>query len=1484
MKNNKKGKSSRSYLSKGTIELFELNKVGNDWIVLNEPTTFYIEEIEKENNKKAIGASAVCYQARRNVGDQSGYRGRLKEVYPQDLDLSRIHSLLVANANNAYQTFKEECEHTRDTYSHILEKRNDNQGEVLNNFIPKFQFYVGKIKQSELYQNNMYSDVDEENNVITGMYIWYENDYFGITYQNYIENCHKKNNKYYLRDLSNIVKVIHTLTERVATLHKLGYVHMDIKPSNFLVAYIDKSNNVINPNQISLFDFDSLQIKGSLMEGKTIRYSEDYLSSSYFEQNKVIDVSADFYAIAQTLAYSFLNETLKYEIDMFNRNASIKKALMNSLLLRKSGIIDDYKNNKPSDKTKFMQLLIEIIEKCMDPQQHYRYQYIDHLLNDLRQLTILAEKIYQDKIVLEYSSEKSDDAKAIIQAMLFNYPIYNYMNESRFIDYVLVGFGNYCQTFIKVAMELSQMIYPHIRDEYTYCIPRFRIFSKDQKDFYTFLDENPSIRDFVMVNGKTPNKVDRSDILAVIDFIEINEINYENINKVINDIKVTIEKDRREIHESENDFDLAFPFEPNIYFTSLGNNKINQDVITMMEKKLANKEKSNQIFYFSKEVNHEDRSRYKVIKPIYFGYHLTSEDDELMNKLKRMGFNAHLIWDKKIIRSIHDEYESFIKDEYSFASSLANALGIKYKLHSIGIDSVDLDQAALEFESKINVNEMDSNEQAKRKNYIFRRLVACEHRRWLVEKICCGWHDLRNADGEIEFDIGYHQDKKAKRHICLERSSADIILSDLDGKPILEKWKKLKTNDQLDMISFKYREAAIKRLNSCGVIDFSLIDDQMYEASDDLRRMHQQYMYCVNHLKHMGVSYAYLYPIYYDNFKKAIEASDASNKELLLVALKRIDEQVKVFVDVNKYEDFKANDIKLIRQIPFILTYRHDLKYATSLMIDHKNDIFANVATLSWLQPMQATYYYELNGNNAKELKLTSIMNALKGMSAYLKERKIKSKVNVELLLTNVHVLPLVCDEFASLKKDECNFDIRLTLFDPKCDLEALNMDLKGLKVEVNHDEMIYQAVCNQLKDQVYYQMRNDTISKFVKYLDFKQEIKMFEYDSENDRLLSGESFLRFIPNKAYLRVFDAYRISNAYEIKVQPPEHYYEYEMLWNLYQSHKGAYKRLCEKLKIGSSKVDRNYQFDTTKLEKQTLKNYTIILPNFTHLSVKYILNQMKMYDFIQSFEILFNQQSTYKVNIVHYDDTNGKIKVNNFLDHIFKDIYLLANSEDVKVEVVERMFKVLIETTRGCIEGASIAFDVSKGIHCNLQDVITDKDELYVFEQLFEQNILIDRRIEAGFVVEQGVMKQKSVIYFDYISKEMKHILNKSGLILEYYIYYKVKELDYFDDIVSSEVLWTDYKLKNEFDAVLTKGNRMMFVECKLTSNSAEYYHKLKALMDQLGVNCCGVVVVDDNSKESYEQRGLYFDIHTVNSSDLNNIDIKLMEIMEKERMK
>jgi hypothetical protein len=164
-------------------------------------------------------------------------------------------------------------------------------------------------------------------------------------------------------------------------------------------------------------------------------------------------------------------------------------------------------------------------------------------------------------------------------------------------------------------------------------------------------------------------------------------------------------------------------------------------------------------------------------------------------------------------------------------------------------------------------------------------------------------------------------------------------------------------------------------------------------------------------------------------------------------------------------------------------------------------------------------------------------------------------------------------------------------------------------------------------------------------------------------------------------------------------------------------------------------------------------------------------------------------------------------------------------------------------------------------------------------------------DKGYIINLKE-NENNTVDFTYATRQIKELLTTAGKMLEVYTYHKAKETGRFDDVVSSfEIEWEDEpQIKNEFDCIVTKGFRTLFIECKARPEiDQDYYFKIASLVSKFGVNARAVLIADTQEKSYYDsaavndmqrQRGGMMGVITVWKKDeIGNIGETLLRIID-----
>lgn len=202
------------------------------------------------------GATCIVYEAER-IGAIRSPRCRIKECYPLHTQTERIGNdiswCVPSERDKAYQRM-------RKAHNLMVSLRND---ETVGNHIPTTELFEGNGTLYSVMEIN-HAKVDTINQI---------------------------------SHIYDLLEVIRVLTEIVSCIHEKGYLHLDLKPENFLVR--------LDPSvAIWLFDVDSFEEIISIREERVhgISYSKGYAPPEQQSADlKQISEKADIYAIGAIL-------------------------------------------------------------------------------------------------------------------------------------------------------------------------------------------------------------------------------------------------------------------------------------------------------------------------------------------------------------------------------------------------------------------------------------------------------------------------------------------------------------------------------------------------------------------------------------------------------------------------------------------------------------------------------------------------------------------------------------------------------------------------------------------------------------------------------------------------------------------------------------------------------------------------------------------------------------------------------------------------------------------------------------------------------------------------------------------------------------------------------------------------------------------------------------------------------------------------------
>ncbi len=1355
----------------------------------------------KINRVVGEGGSCVCYDATL-IGEKK--TGRLKEFYPQECLKKEAAFLL-----------------QRDEQNHIvaLEETKEAFLSARTEFVASYQLLRNVIEKNKNNSDftsfipdfSIYYACDLEGNIIEGStaYIWTAPENLTI-FEKYIDDVHKHPNTYPEHKLFTILKSMLTLTECIKILHENGLLHLDIKPGNF---GIPKRKGKLLTDSITLFDVNSIY---SLKSTFTTEYGTEGFSAPEIANGQA-DNTSDIYSIGCTL-FSALVASDEIETTGYSKQYYTKIAQ----LIDSSKLISASETNS---NVFLKHELTSILKKCLAESQSKRYQSCVDLVKDLESaLAYLYPAEINSKlpigkqlVVLENELDKKQGVDSYLRFMyhLYKKPLYECVpDDSETLDVLIVGFGNYGQRFLDCCLQVGQILGKKLNVQ---VVSNDSAEGKRDKDIY--LAARPALGDFF--------SIDETYCKDVYGSIAFNSKEF---------VRGNLKKNKEIATEIVSEYNKG-----HYVFVALGDDSLNKGVAHAIALAVKGIHECSVNFVYGGE--HISGKTYG--NPIYMADDITSES--LYQDLERMAFNAHLVWESGLNIDLAKSRAKF-KEPYYYNASFSNVISIKYKLYSFGITLDNLTDAATQYYRKVVTPS----------KHIKNELIALEHRRWVCEKICSGWVCNRDLESCI---TGEPNDKKAKRHVCLLRSTAISPLQTANWS--LTKWDTagkgdLSELDDLDRMSVKlhqtYKNAADRLRRESTLLDSSMLQlRSIMKKSDLVSIAFSEWYSCLSLLWNGNDNPAREY----DKLKKVLlESLEALNEEDSSTAkalIKLIDSRFAIILKSMRYTDYKNYDADLVNYIPFILTHKKDTRLVIPFSCGSNTEMFANVAAATIVNPSQITYLYHVNKTSETE----TIGDAIEYVLNYFDEKTISSKINFVITHRRDEKIRKAVEQ------------IKVRFFDNMSDPRIK----KVIILEPEDDSCIIQCIYDVLDTKFQFDAaeQNETpLSYLLLGAGFYSKYPHYQFDMNTRKFYGtvGCEFLKFIKAEQYLKISDMFASKNSKGYLESPAAFYNDYENLWTkAYRKKEFIWKKMCGLLEAYHKSEDKILTINTeVAKDKSSYVKYRFLVPASAYDGVKKIISAMMEANiFSKESEVFFYTTDSCEVNIYAPEAIAAKLK------GLMADPYVLSQPDNI--ECIKTPYSV------------SIVFD-----YLTVQNIDLRGAGKHI-ERIKEMLRLLEK--EFSFIIgytESGDDNQ--LISFTYATKRIKKLLTNAGNILEIYVYHKCLKSDLFDDVATSyEISWDGTPIKSEFDIILTKGFAGLLVEAKATEDiEQDYYFKLSCLAKQFGTNCKPVLIADtvekwfnDNSEnEIQRQRGNMLDVITISDyQEIDAIDITLARLLNVE---
>lgn len=1357
--------------------------LNGDTIVLNKINMSTGQTLSNEGDEFTVlsrvgeGGSSVCYEAR---CESDGAHGRLKEFYPIDLPEEKAYFSVERGQNNqltaaletdgtlkAFETARSDF---KEAYCALAGAKNREFGAVLNNYIPPFELYEG---------------LGQSGSGLKSIYVWTRHDKQVMPFDRYIEILRDdlKLNKNPEKHLFNVLNALLTLSKCIRALHTADLVHLDIKPSNFGIHTDEKGQ--VDSSSISLYDVNTIFSAGDSFTRTAGTFGFRAPEVEFGRGG----TRSDIYSIGATLFYAL---TAADSFDGVYRDeyyGRIDTLVSNSKLITAS---DKNSNSGLHD------ILVKILKNCLAHHPDKRYKACSYLVDDLalarafilpyearEALTELGQEIKIVNIEEHLDSEIESGALGAIQRLLFERPLYTAVVDG-VVRVLVLGAGTYAQKFIDTAFAAAQI--KDLRLQIT------AVSQGKEADKQRYLNSRPAFERFFTVDSIPPEGTSLGEISFVSTSKGRRERSFSRDDDAVNQAIIS---DIRNSHD-------AFSY----VFIALGEDGLNYRLAEECLKcdgLLAENCSVNFVWYGEKR-------DLAAGTPVFVNDVITESPE--YGDLKRMAFNCHCLWNDSLNVDLKKLKAEF-KNRYNFHSSLSNALSIKYKLHSVGIDDIS-DRCAA---ARAFCRFIEENREAEQ------QLSMYEHRRWLVCNICEGWDTLSDLSA-LTNDT---RDRKKRLHPCIVESHAERRLQTAEWQADSHaKWDtatdaELMELDGLDRASVlmhrHFKNVAEKAIRlSQYKTDVEQIRYALHGHTEALKAF-ELFVDCLDGIANGKKRQVRLYDFYNAEFKAQVKKLPTSVAQSIKNNFEALEETFYPVLQSLKYTDYKQHDRKLVEGIPFILTYSDSIGLVQTL--EHgehggvkENKWFDRIAPIIAVDPRSVILVAELEGQDDSDMLTDGLRYMVKAADA----RNLQTRFDV-LLLNNG-----LFDETAELR-------FKLKQLSPRFgNIEFADSDDGEFLREYFAEKSRKDTLCalRKAKGGIFEKLLSAGVDKLL---------PTFEFDSYNGRFETDErcDHLKYIDRHQCLKPSDMPHVAASDSIGAGLGA---ELRLMGEI--SNTECWHYLCNSLKEHTENTDTVLEFPVSLGSVKA----DVFVPTALKEKVEKLLEDIKeaVPTAVDSYKITSHTASVVRLTICGNEGLINGLKNLSFKQYLLNDVPSL---------------RVIADRNKVKAMGCSLAVE---GFKLNFGD-----RSQKLSQQAFE---VLEALAEDGRIL--GLQRDGDNVEFCFPSLKEKLLLTNPELNFALSLYRSVLESGRFDDCFG--VFDTEtYKsmLKYPFDMILIKDFRSLIVECCVEALDEAVYEKLLNTYRNIGINATPVMVcprADANTDKALIEKYMALGVQTVFDDD------------------
>lgn len=756
---------------------------------------------------------------------------------------------------------------------------------------------------------------------------------------------------------------------------------------------------------------------------------------------------------------------------------------------------------------------------------------------------------------------------------------------------------------------------------------------------------------------------------------------------------------------------------------------------------------------------------------------------------EQIAFNLHYVYEKsQDSRMPIQQIQEDFRDPYNYVSNIEAAVHVRTKLACCGIDTSDLKSAASSFRKALRDDPT-----------LLERLAAMEHNRWLMSKVLKGYVPMPDVNLIYSTPkVGTH-DSNAKWHCCIVPCSTDgsSYLKENDWDiPFSACRDEL---DPLDKMTLLIHQTC-KRISD---ENRPRIEHMIQTIIDSLTLDGGYSMETVTCVRKLEVALAQLFaekksaiPLFrqeLDTLLTQIKKEGSAQSFVYTNFIELLGQAAAPLIEYVSQKDYKELDRIMVEQIPYVLSWSPKLILVKTFSKNLSENLYP-----AWQYDPQCITYIALARN---EPDLTGFLAFASQIKRFLDHHNDGTVPEFHLLIPETLMSEILCEsEFVIHKIGDLSASNITDV------VEIVSMEIGVAVFDITGGDPLLNYAVNlcaeQLNAGVFY-LQNGRVYNLY-------GAEEFEYPGPQKSLTVHEMFDMA---GAVLEESEASRLAGSFS----------SYKALWQIART-TNCWDAFCK---------------DISGAYHAGLRHPFVFFPSRTeHPNV-----ECRVTGAMEATAALVPAlKKLEELGCVQ------RISVANEYGNIQIISYILAENIADPIQLEEFLSRAIAMFR----SGTTFSVGWSNGYPSLCVRDLFVKALVFPEERKAEYETILEQLELQNFIVNHRVDRITAQHSFSFASREILTCLQKSGNILERFIYFSATFDGHFDDV---ELGWkflhsmNPDSVENEIDVICTKESRSLFISAKMTSaqqltygNNLNYiFYEISLLTDRFGTNATPVLV-------------------------------------------